>query len=74
MGQYYLVSQDKGTDVFFCPGTKGQWDKLKMLPLYGPGQDGLSCPATGQAGLSHPQPVGNLTLALLLGCRVGELL
>ena len=40
MGQYYLVFQDKGTDVFFfCPGTKGQWDKLKILPWDGPGWD-----------------------------------
>ena len=52
MGLKDIVAQDEGTNIFFFPSAKG-WDKLKMFPVYGPGQDGLSCPATGRAWLSH---------------------
>ena len=29
----------KGQKILHCPGTKGQGDKLKILPWAGPGQD-----------------------------------
>ena len=37
-----FLSRDKGTTgqkFFHCPGTKGQWDNLKILPRDGPSQD-----------------------------------
>ena len=61
-GQKFLVPRDKGTDMLllsrdkgtagqenlFCPGTKGQRDKLKILPRDGTGRDFLR--------LSRPVP------------------
>ena len=35
----------KGQEFLHCPGTKGQWDKLKILPREGTGQ---SKSGTGQ--------------------------
>ena len=37
-----FLSRDKGTTgqkFLHCPGTKGQWDKLKILPWDGTGRD-----------------------------------
>ena len=37
-----FLSRDKGTPgqkFLHCPGTKGQWDKLKILPRDGTGRD-----------------------------------
>ena len=52
-----FLSLDKGTTgqkFLHCPGTKGQWDKLKILPWDGtvrdsqnPGRDGPGQPKSG---------------------------
>ena len=34
-----MGQRDTGTRIFFCPGTKGQRDKLKILPRDGTGRD-----------------------------------
>ena len=42
-GQAKILSRDKGTmgqKFLHCPGTKGQWDKLKILPRAGTGRAG----------------------------------
>ena len=67
-GRDFLVSRDKGTEVFLlsrdkgttgqmslhCPGTKGQRDKLKILPWdgtgRGTGQSLFFCQNPGQDG------------------------
>ncbi len=46
-----LLSRDKGTSGqgnFFCPGTKGQRDKLKILSRDRTGRDSLSKSGTGR--------------------------
>ena len=37
----------KGQKFLYCPGTKGQRDKLKILQRAGPGRDSLSKFGTG---------------------------
>ena len=47
-----FLSRDKGTTgqkFLHCPGTKGQRDKLKILPRDGTGQPK---PGTGRAGIA----------------------
>ena len=34
-----LSRRTKGQKFLHCPATKGQWDKLKILPWDGPGLD-----------------------------------
>ena len=47
-----------GQRFLCCPGTKGQQDKLKILPRAGTGRDSLSksCHGTGQAGTASHNP------------------
>ena len=50
-----FLSQDKGTTgqkFLYCPGTKGQRDKLKILPRDGTGQDSQNL---GRDGPGQPK-------------------
>ena len=38
-----------GTKFLHCPGTKGQWDKLKILPRAGTGRDSQNLEQDGPA-------------------------
>mgnify|MGYP001417597666 CR=1 FL=1 len=62
MGRDSATFGHKGTEVPHCPMTKGQRDKLKILPRDGKGRDSLSKSGMQEETvrdfdcLSHPVP------------------
>ena len=77
-GQNFFVPRDSGTDMLllsrdkrtagqghsFCPGTKGQWDKLKILPRAG----------TASQNLGQDAGRDNHYFSVKIWCRRGQLL